>query len=80
VHVVSDLRHELVEARTSVQVAWSAGQEQLGWAGTVPADECERVGTVRLTVPAAPGPLTFDLSVEAAGEVVATNRYETTVT
>jgi beta-mannosidase len=79
VHVVSDLRHELVDARTSVQVVWSGGQEQLGWAGTVPADECERVGTVRLTVPDGPGALTFDLSVEAAGEVVATNRYEATI-
>lgn len=79
VHVISDRRAPIDHAGTSVRASWSGGDELFEWSGTVPADACERVGTVRLVVPSAPGTLAFELRLQVADELVADNRYETTV-
>jgi beta-mannosidase len=79
VHVVSDRRDDLVAARTTLDVSWDGGSQQLGWAGDVPADDCVKVGTLRLTVPDVDGPLTFALALEHDGGPVTTNAYEATI-
>ncbi len=79
VHVVSDLRRPLDQARVRARLAWATGHREWAWAGAVPADACEHVGRVEAVVPDEAGPLRLELALEADGGVRATNSYETTV-
>lgn len=78
VHVVSDLRTPVREARVSAALHWQGGSVSWSWAGEVPPDSCVRVGMVEAVVPDAPGPLVLDLALEAAG-VKAANRDESAI-
>ena len=46
--------------------------------GAIAADDCTLVGHVLITAPFAEGPVVLDLTL-VSGDVVATNRYHTTV-
>ncbi len=79
VHVVSDLRREIERATVEARLAWAGGEHHWRFAGTIPADDCVRVGIVRFVVPASPGELVLSLTLQA-GDVVATNAYRATIT
>jgi len=61
VHVISDLRNAISGAEVTAVARWNGGEQTWRWQGDVPADTCQRVGTMQLTVPDAPGALTIDL-------------------
>jgi beta-mannosidase len=63
VHVVNDLRQPLADAHVDAQVTWEGGEHRWAWQGDVGADDCVRVGTVQMVVPAAPGPLSLRLEL-----------------
>ncbi len=75
IHVVSDLHEPIDEAIVSAQASWPGGEHVWGWSGAIGADECVRVGSIGVELPAdvPTGMLTIDLTFEA-GTVVATNR------
>ena len=77
VHVVSDRREPLAGCTTTATLRWEGGEETWRWGGDIPADSCVRVGTAPIVVPAAPGPMTFTLTLE--GPVHATNAYESII-
>jgi beta-mannosidase len=79
VHVVSDLRVPLGDAEVTAHLEWTGGSRTWRWRGDLPADACQRVGTVQIVVPEAPGPLALDLHCRHDGERVG-NRYEATIT
>ena len=74
VHVVSDLRHAIDDARVSARVSWDGGSHDWHWGGDVPADSCVRVGTLSVVVPDVPGELAIELRL---GEI--TNRYDAAI-
>jgi len=79
VHVVSDLRVPLAGAEVTALLSWPDGERRWQWEGDVPADACVRIGTIRFEVPHdASGCLDLALSFRR-GDVVAENRYSTTV-
>lgn len=78
VHAVSDLRHELKHVEVTAVVRYPGGESTWRWGGSVPADECQYIGTIAFEVPDAPGSLTLDLTL-IADDLIVTNRYETTV-
>ncbi|HAP77947.1 MAG TPA: hypothetical protein DCR14_17925 [Acidimicrobiaceae bacterium] len=78
VHVVSDLRHALDDVRCTATLRWPGGSHQWAFTGSVPPDECVRVGMVRFVVPDATGELWLDLTLEHP-EVTATNRSTSTL-
>jgi hypothetical protein len=78
VHVVSDLRHDISNARVSATLSWPGGRIQREWMGDVVADSCARVGHINMEVPVTVGTLDLHLSVQA-GEHTASNHYATTV-
>ena len=79
VHVVSDLHHELEDVEvTAVVIDATGSRREWKWEGDVGADECSYVGTVTLTAPYTAGDITLDLTLQC-GDVVATNRYTTSV-
>lgn len=78
VHVISDLRTPIDGAVVTARVSWAGDGHTWRFTGDVPADSCVRVGTLRLVVPAAPGPFELDLELEAA-DVAATNRYRSQI-
>ena len=78
IHVVSDVRYALDGAEVVGRLAWPGGHHGWRWGGDVPADGCIRIGTASFVVPDVPGPLTLDLEL-LAGDVAATNRYETSI-
>ncbi|MDP1807385.1 MAG: hypothetical protein Q8K72_19570, partial [Acidimicrobiales bacterium] len=51
VHVVSDLRHAIDDAHITAELLWPGGNRTWRWQGDLPADGCERVGTVQVVVP-----------------------------
>jgi beta-mannosidase len=79
VHVVSDLRRPLTNAKVTAHIGWHGGEHEWSWMGDVPADECVLVGTFSLVVPHAPGELVLDITLDA-DDVIATNRDRTTIT
>ena len=80
VHVVSDLRTQVDDARISARLTWDGhGERTWTWRGDIPADGCQRVGTMQIVVPDALGRLTLDLACSFREEQVH-NRYEATVT
>jgi beta-mannosidase len=78
VHVVSDLRSAVPGAVVEATASWLGGQRSWRWTGDLPADSCERVGTVELTVPDVPGPLVIELTCHHA-EDRAHNRYDAVI-
>jgi hypothetical protein len=79
IHVVSDIRHDISNARVSATLSWPGGRIQREWMGDVVADSCARVGHIRMEVPVTVGTLDLHLSVQA-GEHTASNHYAATVT
>ncbi len=79
VHVVSDLRSPIPGAEVTATLAWPGGEQVWRWAGDIPADSCERVGTVQAVAPDAPGELTLTIEL-SAGEMTAINRYVSRIT
>jgi beta-galactosidase/beta-glucuronidase len=78
VHVVSDLRHDITNARVAAVITWPSGEIRREWMGDIAADSCARVGIIRLEVPVTVGTLEILLSVQS-GEHVSSNNYSTTV-
>ena len=64
-----------VTARLALAAAASA---RWRWRGDIPADGCERVGTIQIVVPDAPGALVLDARA-AVGDGEVDNRYEATI-
>jgi beta-mannosidase len=79
VHVVSDLRLPLDGAEVTATLAWPGGEQRWQWGGDVPADSCERVGTIQAVAPDAPGELRLSLAL-SAGEMRAINHYVSRIT
>ena len=64
--------------RSRAHLPWTEGAHVWRWRGDIPADACQRVGTMQIVVPDVAGPMSLDLSLRwADGE--AQNRYETTI-
>jgi len=59
---------------------WDGGDHAWRWGGGLPADCCERIGTLQFVVPDAPGELVVDLALSAPGYEAVANRYETRIT
>jgi len=78
VHVVSDLRAELPDARIDAALVWDGGRHDWHWGGAIGPDSCQRVGTMQFVVPDAPGALRIDLTLTAAAHST-TNTYTTTI-
>lgn len=78
VHVVNDLRTELVGMVVRARLSWPGGGHTWAWTGTAPPDSCVLVGTVQATVPDVEGPLTLELTLAGDG-TKAENRYESEV-
>jgi beta-mannosidase len=79
IHVVSDRREPLADAEVAARLHWSGGSRTWRWQGDIPADACQRVGTVQIVVPDAPGAATLELDCRYEGTQVS-NRYEATIT
>jgi beta-mannosidase len=79
VHVVNDLRTAVERAVVDIVARWAGGSRRWRFGGRVPADDCERVGTLELDVPETLGALRFDLTLTADG-VSTTNHYASAVT
>lgn len=77
VHVVSDLRVPVEEARVTAILSWPGGSHTWAWEGDIGADACELVGTISFVVPAGVTSLTLDLELVAADAVKASNRSTT---
>jgi beta-mannosidase len=77
VHVVSDLRQPIDDATVVARLHWTGGDRVWRWQGTIPADGCVRVGSVRTDVPPGPGELRLELLVY--GPVRAANVYRTEI-
>ncbi len=69
VHVVSDLRVAIPEARVEARLSWPGGMTQQRWEGAVPADTCVRVGTVHASVPGHAGEASTDDGAGVGGGV-----------
>ncbi|MGH9210701.1 MAG: glycoside hydrolase family 2 protein [Acidimicrobiales bacterium] len=79
VHVVSDQRDPIGEARLTARLSWTGGEHEWHWAGGVPADSCVRAATLQLVVPPTPGPLMLDLDLRLPDGVRVTNHYDSTI-
>jgi beta-mannosidase len=80
VHVVSDLRRRIDDLDLTATLTWPGGAHRWRFAGDCPPDDCVRVGTLQLEVPAAEAgaELVLDLSLTGP-DVAATNRYTTLI-
>ena len=78
VHVVSDLRAQVDDAEITAHLTWSGGHRTWRWRGDIPADGCQRVGTVQVVVPDVPGPLALALTC-AYGDERVDNRYDASI-
>lgn len=78
IHVVSDLRTSLDHARVTATVEGDGRPRVWQFEGEIAADDCILVGHVEITAPYAEGQIVLDLTLEA-GDIVATNRYQTMV-
>ena len=76
IHVVSDLHRSLDEVEVTASLRWPGGQHEWRWAGDVPPDACQRVGTISIVVPEATGELVLDLELSGPDDLVVTNRYQ----
>jgi beta-mannosidase len=81
VHVVSDLRRAIDGADVLAELRWPGGSASWRWQGDIPADACQRVGTVPIVVPDAPGAVVLELACRYDGAPGAIgNVYESTIT
>jgi beta-mannosidase len=86
VHVVSDRRSPIDDARVTARLAWPGGEHTWRWTGAIGADACERVGTIQAVVPAVgpahagPPLLTLDLTLDLPDGETVTNSYESRLT
>ncbi len=79
VHVVSDLRGPVEDAEITARLFWGDdGSRTWGWRGDIPADGCQRVGTMQIVVPEGLGPLALALTCRHGGQQ-SDNRYESTI-
>ena len=78
VHVVSDLRAPIEGAVVEARATWTGGSRAWSWGGDLPADSCEHVGSLSMPVPAAPGPLTIELTCHY-GDEHTDNRYDSRI-
>ena len=78
IHVVSDLHHALEDVRITAVVASAGETREWTWEGDIGADECSYVGSIDVRAPYIAGDVTLDLTLQC-GDVVATNRYTTTI-
>ena len=79
-HVVSDLRTQVDDAEVTARLHVDRRRAApWRWRGDIPADGCQRVGTMQIVVPDAPGPLVLVLTA-AHGDEQVDNRYEATIT
>jgi beta-mannosidase len=80
VHVVSDLRAAIDDARVTARLSWPGGEHTWRWRGDVGPDTCVRVGTIQAMVPDlgpdAAGDLALELELHLRGGEFVTNRYE----
>jgi beta-mannosidase len=80
VHVVSDRRAPIPDARVTATLSWPDGRHTWRWSGDVDADACVRVGTIQAVVPElgpdAAGTLALDLELILPGGDRVINRYE----
>ncbi len=72
VHVVSDLRHPVVDAEVSAVVRSTTTEVRTAWRGDLPADDVVRVGELEVLAPARPGTLEVVLTVTAGAETSTT--------
>jgi beta-mannosidase len=80
VHVVSDLRGPVEDAKITARLYWEGGGTRAWrWRGDLPVDGVERVGTMQIVVPDQPGTLVLTLSCRWNGQGT-DNRYEATIT
>ncbi len=79
VHVVSDLRAALEGVEVTAELRWPGGSRMWRWQGDISADSCERVGTIEVPVPDAPGTVELDLGCLHGGLPPTSNRYETVI-
>jgi beta-mannosidase len=79
VHVVSDLRVAVDDARVTARLEWPGGRHEWRWGGDIPADSCVRVGTLQAVVPEAEGPLCLDFGLHLSRRVTIANRYWSTI-
>jgi beta-mannosidase len=79
VHVVSDLRVAVDDARVTARLEWPGGHHEWSWGGDIPADSCVRVGTLQTVVPEADGPLRLDLGLHLSRQDVIVNHYRSTI-
>ncbi len=79
IHVISDQPEPISDAEIRATVTLRDGSAvSTTWAGTVAADECEKVGVVELAAPPTSGEIRLDLRLTADGINVA-NTYQTVV-
>lgn len=69
-HVVSDLRHPIGNARVKARISWQGGLQEWSWEGDIPADSCVRVGQIATRTPDEPGALTLELTLDASDLMV----------
>ena len=74
VHVVSDLREPIADATVRATLNWHGGSHLQSWAGEIPADGCELVGTIRATAPEVSGRMT--LLVELTSSVAKASHHD----
>ena len=63
VHVVSDLRTPMQDIEVNARLAWAGGEHRWRFGGDIDADAVQRVGTLQIEVPDAPGPITLELEM-----------------
>ena len=73
------VRTAVDDAEITAHLRWADGERTWRWRGDLPADACERVGTVQIVVPEVVGPLTLDLALGWT-DGSADNRYEARIT
>ena len=78
IHVISDLRDAVDEARVDVTLLWPRGQRSWHFAGPLDADSVTKAGDITWIVPRGPGPVTLELTLTIGSEVLS-NRYESSV-
>ena len=74
VHVVSDLRTQILDASISAVLTSANGPERWTWGGDLEPDSVRKVGIIDWAAPLEPGPVELELTLTAGG-VTATNRY-----
>ncbi|HEX6568125.1 MAG TPA: hypothetical protein VF015_03140, partial [Acidimicrobiales bacterium] len=83
VHVVSDRRTPIDDARVAATLSWPGGEHTWRWGGEVGADGCVRVGTIQAVVPDlgpdATGVLALDLELRLPGGEFVANHDESRI-